>query len=83
MYYDKLWLSFGTWGLLRNPTIFNIHNTVGQWDDGMTVLLSDGPMFFFDELEIIQVLFEDVFQEFIRKDGRKELLYYVNLIRAC
>ena len=22
-------------------------------------------------------------KEFIRKDGRKELLYYVNLIRAC
>ena len=22
-------------------------------------------------------------QEFIRKDGQKELLYYVNLIRAC
>ena len=25
----------------------------------------------------------DAHQEFIRKDGRKELLYYVNLIRAC
>ena len=23
------------------------------------------------------------YQEFIRKDRRKELLYYVNLIRAC
>ena len=27
-------------------------------------------------------IFDDAVQEFIRKDRRKELLYYVNLIRA-
>ena len=27
--------------------------------------------------------FIDITQEFVRKDRQKELLYYVNLIRAC
>ena len=44
-----------------------------------------------DELDFkagnsIKVFFEKSYggpQEFIRKDGWKELLYYVNLIRAC
>ena len=27
------------------PEIWQFYNTVGQWDDSMIILLSDGPMF--------------------------------------
>ena len=41
-------------------------------------------LFFSEKATKIDKIFTvNLTQEFIRKDRRKELLYYVNLIRAC